>query len=110
MEFENQNNENVRLCDLCGERPAAVDVMFVAGGERRQGGVCEQCARDAMAQQQLGGGGPIGAAPIGGPFPALAPVPPCVSVRTRAGARRRPRLTGSDVTSRPRLVTAGSIR
>ena len=56
METENQNNQNVRLCDLCGERPAAVDVMFVAGGERRNGGLCEQCARDAMTQQQLGGG------------------------------------------------------
>jgi len=63
-EFENQN-ENVRLCDLCGVRPAAVDVMFVAGGERRHGGLCEQCARDAMLQQQTGGG-PFGAAPMGG--------------------------------------------
>ncbi|HEY4827834.1 MAG TPA: hypothetical protein VIH85_13745, partial [Solirubrobacteraceae bacterium] len=68
MEFENQNTESLRLCDLCGERPAAVNVMFVAGGERRQGGLCEQCARDAMTQQQLGGG-PLGAAPIGGAFP-----------------------------------------
>jgi ATP-dependent Clp protease ATP-binding subunit ClpC len=84
VEFENQNNENVRLCDLCGERPAAVDVMFVAGGERRQGGVCEQCARDAMAQQQLGGGGPVGAAPIGGPFPGAGP-----TVRQRANTRQR---------------------
>ena len=84
MEFENQNNENVRLCDLCGERPAAVDVMFVAGGERRQGGVCEQCARDAMAQQQLGGGGPFGAAPIGGPVPGAGP-----TVRQRANTRQR---------------------
>jgi ATP-dependent Clp protease ATP-binding subunit ClpC len=73
VDFENQNNDNVRLCDLCGERPAAVDVMFVAGGERRHGGVCEQCARDAMAQQ-----------PIGGPFPAPGP-----SVRQRANTRQR---------------------
>ncbi|MFZ0380745.1 MAG: AAA family ATPase [Solirubrobacteraceae bacterium] len=86
MEFENQNNENVRLCDLCGERPAAVDVMFVAGGERRQGGVCEQCARDAMAQQQLGGGGPIGAAPIGGPFPGSGAGP---TMRQHQNTRRR---------------------
>jgi ATP-dependent Clp protease ATP-binding subunit ClpC len=55
VEFENQNNQNGRLCDICGERPAAVDVMFVAGGARRHGGLCEQCAHDAVAQQQLGG-------------------------------------------------------
>ncbi len=86
MDFENQNNENVRPCDLCGERPAAVDVMFVAGGERRHGGLCEQCARDAMAQQQLGGGGPLGAAPNGGPFPGTGASP---SVRQRQNTRRR---------------------
>jgi len=84
VEFENQNNENVRLCDLCGERPAAVDVMFVAGGERRQGGLCEQCARDAMTQQQLGGAGPFGAAPAGGAFPGAGS-----SVRQRQNTRQR---------------------
>ena len=84
MDFENQNNENVRLCDLCGERPAAVDVMFVAGGERRHGGVCEQCARDAMTQQQFGGGGRLGAAPIDGPFPGAGP-----NVRQRQNTRQR---------------------
>jgi ATP-dependent Clp protease ATP-binding subunit ClpC len=75
VETENQNNQNVRLCDLCGERPAAVDVMFVAGGERRNGGLCEQCARDAMTQQQLGGG-------LG--FPGAAP-----AVRQQTETRRR---------------------
>jgi ATP-dependent Clp protease ATP-binding subunit ClpC len=75
VETENQNNQNVRLCDLCGERPAAVDVMFVAGGERRNGGLCEQCARDAMTQQQLGGG-------LG--FPGASP-----AVRQQTGTRRR---------------------
>jgi ATP-dependent Clp protease ATP-binding subunit ClpC len=83
VDFENQNNETVRLCDLCGERPAAVDVMFVAGGERRHGGLCEQCARDAMTQQQLGGG-PLGSAPMGGAFPGVAP-----TVRQRQQARSR---------------------
>jgi ATP-dependent Clp protease ATP-binding subunit ClpC len=83
VEFENQNTESVRLCDLCGERPAAVDVMFVAGGERRQGGLCEQCARDAMTQQQLSGG-PLGAAPMGGAFPGATP-----TVRQRANTRQR---------------------
>jgi ATP-dependent Clp protease ATP-binding subunit ClpC len=56
MEFENQNNPNERACDLCRERPAAVGVMFVAGDERRLGGLCEQCARDGLAQQQRSGG------------------------------------------------------
>jgi ATP-dependent Clp protease ATP-binding subunit ClpC len=83
VEFENQNTESMRLCDLCGERPAAVDVMFVAGGERRQGGLCEQCARDAMTQQQLNGG-PLGAAPVSGAFPGASP-----TVRQRANTRQR---------------------
>jgi ATP-dependent Clp protease ATP-binding subunit ClpC len=83
VDFETQNNENVRLCDLCGERPATVDVMFVAGGERRHGGVCEQCARDAMAQQQLGGT-PLGPG-FGGPLvPGAGP-----TVRQRQDTRRR---------------------
>jgi len=82
VETENQNNGNVRLCDLCGERPAALDVMFVAGGERRHGGLCEQCARDAMLQQQLGGG-PFGAAPAGGVFQGAGP-----AVRQRQQTRR----------------------
>ncbi|MGG7383178.1 hypothetical protein ACQ7B2_32105, partial [Escherichia coli] len=69
VEFENQNNQDNRLCDLCGERPAVVDVMFVAGSERRTGSVCEECARTAVAQQQggLGGGQPNG--PFGPLFP-----------------------------------------
>ena len=56
MEFENQNNQHERACDLCRERPAAVGVMFVAGDQRRLGGLCEQCARDGLAQQHLSGG------------------------------------------------------
>jgi ATP-dependent Clp protease ATP-binding subunit ClpC len=58
VEFE--NNQNARLCDVCGERPAAVDVTFVAGGEQHDGALCERCARAAMAQQRGGlGGGPM---------------------------------------------------
>ncbi len=65
MEFE--NNQNLALCDLCGERPGAVEVTFVAGGQRHSGLLCERCARIAMAQQQGGlAGGPMG--PIG-PMP-----------------------------------------
>jgi ATP-dependent Clp protease ATP-binding subunit ClpC len=59
VEFD--NNQNARLCDLCGERPGAVDVTFVAGGEQHNGVLCERCARAAMAQQQGGlGPGPTG--------------------------------------------------
>jgi ATP-dependent Clp protease ATP-binding subunit ClpC len=67
VEFE--NNQNARLCDVCGERPAAVDVTFVAGdGEQRNGALCERCARAAMAQQQGGlGGNPM--AGMGPGFP-----------------------------------------
>jgi ATP-dependent Clp protease ATP-binding subunit ClpC len=62
-----------RLCDVCGERPAAVAVTFVAGGERHQGALCERCARLAMNQRGgfgagglgMGGGMPFGA--MGGP-------------------------------------------
>ena len=64
MEFDNQNNQTERLCDVCGERPAVVDVMFVAEGQRRHGGLCEICAREAM-QQQAGG---LGAGPFAAPF------------------------------------------
>jgi ATP-dependent Clp protease ATP-binding subunit ClpC len=85
VEFENQNNLNERLCDLCGERPVAVDVMFVAGGERRQGGLCEQCARNAMLQQQRGGG-PLSSGLPAGAFP---PGGPSVRQRQRQDTRRR---------------------
>jgi len=71
VEFENQNNQNGRLCDICGERPAAVDVMFVAGGARRHGGLCEQCAHDAVAQQQLGGEPGGGLSGLAGGMPGL---------------------------------------
>jgi ATP-dependent Clp protease ATP-binding subunit ClpC len=65
MDFESQNNITAHLCDVCGERPGVVQVMFAAGGGRRAGLVCERCARQAMAAQQ--GGSPFGAASAGGP-------------------------------------------
>jgi ATP-dependent Clp protease ATP-binding subunit ClpC len=112
VELENQNNESGRLCDLCGERPASVDVMFVAGGERRHGALCEQCARDAMAaQQQPGGGSPFGAGRFG---PAFGEAPGSQgfagagpAVRQRTDSRRRsstPALDrfGRDLTSEAR--------
>jgi ATP-dependent Clp protease ATP-binding subunit ClpC len=60
VDFE--NNQNIATCDLCGERPGAVEVTFVAGGERHSGLLCERCARIALSQQQRGGfpGGSIG--------------------------------------------------
>ena len=64
--METENNQNVALCDLCGERPGSVEVTFVAGGEQRAGLLCERCARAALARQQgLSGGGPAGPVPTG---------------------------------------------
>ena len=63
MDFDTQNNRNVPICDLCGERPGVVQVMFAGGGSRRSGLLCERCAREAMAAQQSAGnvdGSPIG--------------------------------------------------
>jgi ATP-dependent Clp protease ATP-binding subunit ClpC len=65
VEFDTQSNQNERLCDLCGERPGVVQVMFAGGGSRRSGLVCERCAREAMAAQQGGLDGLFG-----GPTPA----------------------------------------
>jgi ATP-dependent Clp protease ATP-binding subunit ClpC len=52
--FEDRNSQSARLCDICGERPGVVQVMFAGGGTRRSGLLCERCAREAMAQQQGG--------------------------------------------------------
>jgi ATP-dependent Clp protease ATP-binding subunit ClpC len=96
VDFENQNNQNERLCDICRERPAAVDVMFVAGGARRHGGLCEQCAHDAMAQQQLGGesGGGLLGPHLGDGLgaarsDAFGPGGPRPAVRQRTPAEKR---------------------
>jgi ATP-dependent Clp protease ATP-binding subunit ClpC len=63
VEFENQNPQNAPLCDICGERPGVVQVMFANGSGRRAGLLCERCAREAVAAQQSG-------APQGGLFGA----------------------------------------
>jgi ATP-dependent Clp protease ATP-binding subunit ClpC len=55
VEFHNTNDDNIRICDVCGERPAVAQARFVAGGEYRDGAVCEVCARQAMSAQ--GGAG-----------------------------------------------------
>ena len=67
MEFENKNPQNAPLCDICGERPGVVQVMFANGSGRRAGLLCERCAREAVAAQQSGAsqGGLFGAQ--GGP-------------------------------------------
>jgi ATP-dependent Clp protease ATP-binding subunit ClpC len=104
--IENQNNENERVCDACGGRPAVVDVTFVSGGERRQGGLCEQCAREQLAaQQQLGGGllggrfGPTG--PAGLPLGAAGTA---AGQRTRSARSETPALDrfGRDLTAEAR--------
>jgi ATP-dependent Clp protease ATP-binding subunit ClpC len=56
MEFSNNKDDSIRICDVCGERPAAVQVRYATSGERRDGVVCDQCARDMMGAQ--GGGVP----------------------------------------------------
>jgi ATP-dependent Clp protease ATP-binding subunit ClpC len=70
VDFETQNNTAAHLCDVCGERPGVVQVMFAGGGGRRAGLVCERCAREAIAAQQ--GGSPFGALAPGGQRPAGA--------------------------------------
>jgi ATP-dependent Clp protease ATP-binding subunit ClpC len=87
---ESEDNQNVRLCDVCGERPGAVEVTFIAEGERRQGLLCERCARTAIAQQRGGGvfgGGPFGGGPFGGtPFGTAGPTG-AAATRQREGVR-----------------------
>jgi ATP-dependent Clp protease ATP-binding subunit ClpC len=54
MDFENTNPQNAPLCDICGERPGVVQVMFAVGAGRRAGLLCQRCAREAVAAQQAG--------------------------------------------------------
>jgi len=63
VDFETQNNFAGRSCDVCGERPGVVQVVFAGPGGRRTGLVCERCAREAIAAQQ----GAFGAFAPGGP-------------------------------------------
>src|SRR4051794_37283229 len=44
-----QNTPNV--CELCGQQPGAVRVMFSNGVQRRGALLCESCARQAMGDQ-----------------------------------------------------------
>src|SRR3954453_20024146 len=66
MANQDFSSRGERLCDICGERPAAVEVLFTSGADGRSGSVCERCARQAMAAQ----GNPFGGASPFGPFGA----------------------------------------
>src|SRR5579872_1418012 len=55
VDLPENNQHDSRLCDVCGERPAVAQFRFVAGGERRDGAVCERCAREAMGVGATGG-------------------------------------------------------
>ena len=55
MEFSNSKDaSSVRVCDVCGERPAVVQVRLATGGERRDGAVCNRCAHDMVSAQDGG--------------------------------------------------------
>src|SRR4051812_47569530 len=99
MENPAYNSREPRLCDICGERPAAVEVLFTAGGGGRSGSVCERCARQAMAAQ--------GTNPFGGNSPFGPFGPTGVATQERKETRRRsetPALDefGRDLTSEAR--------
>src|SRR4051812_27101899 len=92
MENRDFNSREPRLCDICGERPAAVEVLFTSGADGRSGSVCERCARQAMAAQ----GNPFGGTSPFGPFgPA------------RGGAATRERQQTSQKSETPALDEFG---
>jgi len=59
------NPQNPNVCELCGERPGAVRVMFSNGLTRRSAVLCEVCAQQTMGQGPVppAGVGPQGGAP-----------------------------------------------
>ena len=89
--MEHENNLNARGCDVCHERPAAVEVTFLVDGERRNGALCERCARIALAQQSgATDGGQFGG--FSGPGPAGGGT----STRQRGGTRQRSKTPALD--------------
>jgi ATP-dependent Clp protease ATP-binding subunit ClpC len=83
--LEPQNSNEARRCDICGERPGAVDVIYTGGAGQRGGSLCQQCARDAVSAAQ---GGPFDVSQIGR---RGAGGGPAISERRRAAQR-----SGSD--------------
>src|SRR3954452_22860573 len=83
MENQAFNSREPRLCDICGERPAAVEVLFTTGGSGRSGSVCERCARQAMAAQGMN--------PFGGnsPYGPFGPSAGGVATQERQDTRQR---------------------
>jgi ATP-dependent Clp protease ATP-binding subunit ClpC len=53
--MEPQNSNEARRCDLCGERPGSVDVIYTGGAGQRGATLCKQCAQEAVAATQNGG-------------------------------------------------------
>ncbi len=89
--MEHENNLNAHVCDVCHERPAAVEVTFLVDGERRNGALCERCARIALARQSGGtDGGQFGG--FSGPGPAGGGT----STRQRGGTRQRSKTPALD--------------
>src|SRR3954449_299903 len=82
MANQDFSSRGERLCDICGERPAAVEVLFTSGSDGRSGSVCERCARQAMAAQ----GNPFGGASPFGPF---GPGRGATATRERQQTRRQ---------------------
>ncbi len=102
--MESDNTLNARVCDVCQERPAAVEVTFVADGERRSGALCERCALIALAQQQ--GGGQFGGGP-GGPGSSSGPGPGGFGSGQRGGAALRQRPGAKQRSKTPALDQFG---
>jgi ATP-dependent Clp protease ATP-binding subunit ClpC len=63
--LEAHDSNEARLCDICGERPGSVEVIYTGGLGQRGGALCHQCAHEAMAVHQ--GGGAFGPFGPGGP-------------------------------------------
>ncbi len=90
MESQSFNQANRRLCDICGEHPGVVGVMFVAGEETHEGVVCERCARRASMLQGGMTGGPSEGGAVKGPFGGASVSGPAgASVRERRRTQRR---------------------
>jgi len=70
-------------CAACGRRPATVQVVYGAGGDRRSGALCETCARELMARGAMNGSAP--AEGSGSATPALDEFGRDVTDEARAG-------------------------